>query len=129
MPFKCIKDEKRSHSASGGEGGGGGVGGETAVRCVSRYTVLEGERTRRLVCNQAQGRFTLFVFPLVEHTHKKKTEKGEKAERTCTKEKTPHSAILLTAPKWQIIDFPHACKHCISIEMACFPASPAGSRG
>ena len=64
----------------------------------------ERERTER----EREGRERERTEREREERNEEKSEEGE----------NQHSAIPFTCPKRQIIDFSHACKHCISIEMA-----------
>lgn len=115
-PFKCFQGEKGPIQLLEVEE----VLWRTLVRYLSSDIGVE-EKERACVYSGART-FTPFVFPLDEH--RKKTDEQER--KYCWKQYkggTPGSTVLLTFSKWQIIDFFHACKHCISIEMASFCVS------
>lgn len=51
---------------------------------------------------------------------KNKIKQANRDENAASNMKEKPQEAPLTFSKWQIIDFYHACKHCISIEMVCF---------
>lgn len=82
-------------------------------------------RKKELVFNQAQGHLHHLFFSSGWAQEKKKKKIEQQGRKRCKQNEvgTPGSGALLTFSKWQIIVFFHACKHCISIEMASFCGS------